>query len=189
MGEMLYIVEALHSVGIIHADVKPDNFLLKDVPRVKAGNSPEEVFDWSSTSLQLIDFGRAIDLRILPKGITFNQVVKTEGIKCIEMREGRRWREHIDYFGIAAIAYCILFRSYIDVVKRGSWEVKGSFKRWWKATDLWKEFFHEFLNIKDTDQSSLPNLREWREKLMTRFCENGLHNMVQDAVNKIARLG
>ena len=30
--------------------------------------------------------------------------------------------------------------------------MKGSFKRWWKATDLWKEFFHEFLNIKDTDQ-------------------------------------
>ena len=45
------------------------------------------------------------------------KVVKTEGLKCIEMREGRRWREHIDYFGIAAIAYCMLYGSYIDVVK------------------------------------------------------------------------
>ncbi len=32
-----------------------------------------------------------------------------------------------------------------------TWEVKGSYKRWWKQ-DTWKRFFHQFLNIKDTNQ-------------------------------------
>ena len=27
--EILYLVEALHSLGILHADIKPDNFLLQ----------------------------------------------------------------------------------------------------------------------------------------------------------------
>jgi len=33
------------------------------------------------------------------------------------MREGREWREHIDYYGIAATAYCLLFGTYMEVVK------------------------------------------------------------------------
>jgi len=184
--EILYIVEALHSVGVVHADIKADNFLLKDVPQVKAGTTTQEVFNFSSTSLQLIDFGRAIDLAILPPNITFDQVVKTEGLKCIEMREGRRWREHIDYFGIAAIAYCMLYGSYIDVVKKKDvWEVKGNLRRWWKAADLWKQFFHEFINIKDTNKASLPSLRVWRERFMERFCQKEMYVQVQEAKKKI----
>ena len=68
-------------------------------------------------SLQLIDFGRSIDMTLLPAGTSFTQVVDTDGITCTEMREGRPWREHIDYFGIAAVAYCLLFQHYIEVVK------------------------------------------------------------------------
>ena len=61
------------------------------------------------SSLQLIDFGKSIDLRLLPKDILFtkvlekfsnsvfsnllnDQVVKTDGLMCPEMREGRGWR-------------------------------------------------------------------------------------------------
>ena len=74
-------------------------------------------------------------------------------------------REHLDYFGVAATAYLLLFTTYMDIVKVGStkkglgllkpffpqvgdrWEAKGSFKRWWNI-EIWKEFFAEFLNIK-----------------------------------------
>jgi len=171
--EILYIVEALHSIGIVHSDLKPDNFLLKDFPRVREGSTKEEVFNFSSTSLQLIDFGRAIDLSILPEGTTFNQVVKTDGLKCVEMREGRGWREHLDYYGIAACAYCMLFGNYMDIVKsKGVWEVKGSYRRNFVATDLWKKFFHQFINIESSDKESLPSLKEWREKLMARFFQH-----------------
>ena len=45
------------------------------------------------------------------------QVVNTDGVMCTEMREGRAWRHQIDYFGVAAVAYCLLFQNYIEVVK------------------------------------------------------------------------
>ena len=75
------------------------------------------MFSSNSSSLQLIDFGRSIDLKLLPAGATFNKVVKTDGIMCTEMKEGRPWRHHIDYYGLAAISYCLLFGSYLDTVK------------------------------------------------------------------------
>ena len=45
--------------------------------------------------------------------------MKTDGLKCPEMREGRPWREHIDYYGIAATAYLLLFGTYMEIIKVG----------------------------------------------------------------------
>jgi len=178
--EMLTMIEALHGAGILHADIKADNFLLKNIPTPDMTSStPEEMFCNQPMSLQLIDFGRAIDLTILPKNISFTQVVKTDGIKCIEMREGRHWREHIDYFGLAATAYCLLFGTYMEVVKVGDrWEVKGSYKRWWQV-DLWKEFFNEFLNIKGLEKGHFPNIEEWRTKFQKVFFEKKMAKLLQ----------
>ena len=123
-----------------------------------AAGSAEEMFRNQPLSLQLIDFGRAIDLTLLPKDIFFTQVVKTDGIKNIEMREGKPWREQIDYFGVCATAYCLLFGTYMEVVKVGErWEVKGSYKRWWQV-DMWKQFFNEFLNIKGLEKVCIHHL-------------------------------
>eukprot|EP00092_Neocalanus_flemingeri_P017494 GFUD01018923.1.p1 GENE.GFUD01018923.1~~GFUD01018923.1.p1 ORF type:complete len:1477 (+),score=489.36 GFUD01018923.1:88-4518(+) len=178
--EMLTMVEALHGAGILHADIKADNFLLQNIPTpdMSAG-SPEEMFRSKSMSLQLIDFGRAIDLKLLPKDIFFTQVVKTDGIKCIEMREGRPWKEHIDYFGLVATSYCLLFGTYMDVVKVGDkWEVKGNYKRWWQV-DLWKELFNEFLNIKGLEKEHFPNIPKWRARLQQVFFEKNMAKFLQ----------
>lgn len=80
-------------------------------------NSAEEMFSTNPLSLQLIDFGRSIDMSLLPPGTSFTKVVNTDGITCTEMREARPWREHIDYFGVAAVSYCLLFQNYIETVK------------------------------------------------------------------------
>ena len=45
------------------------------------------------------------------------QVVKCDGITCTEMKEEKPWREHIDYHGLAAISYCLLFQTYMETVK------------------------------------------------------------------------
>jgi len=173
--EMLGMVEALHGADILHADLKADNFLLQYIPVPNlAATSPEEMFVGLAPSLQLIDFGKSIDLRLLPKGILFNKVCKTDGLLCPEMREGRGWREHLDYFGLAATAYLLLFSTYMDIVQVGDkWEAKGSFKRWWQH-DVWKEFFGEFLNIKGSDKESLPDLRAWRLRFQTLFFDKSM---------------
>ena len=41
--------------------------------------------------------------------------VSTSGLRCVEMRERRPWRHHLDYFGVAATAYCLLFGQYLKV--------------------------------------------------------------------------
>ena len=52
-AELLGLMELLHSVNIVHADLKPDNFLVRHIPTTT-----------QAPSLQLIDFGKAIDLRL-----------------------------------------------------------------------------------------------------------------------------
>ena len=46
----------------------------------------------------------------------FNDQVSTSGLRCVEMRERRPWRHHIDYFGVAATAYCLLVGKYLKVL-------------------------------------------------------------------------
>ena len=51
----------------------------------------------------------------VPKDTVFNDQVSTSGLRCVEMRERRPWRHHIDYFGVAATAYCLLVGKYLKV--------------------------------------------------------------------------
>lgn len=74
--EILAILEHVHSLGFIHADVKPDNFVVKEAPRVNCeATTPEDMFQGCPRSLKLIDFGRAIDMKILPEDAIFTQKV------------------------------------------------------------------------------------------------------------------
>ena len=87
------------------------------------------MFSGNSPTIQLIDFGRSIDLTLLPSDVSFNKVVKCDGITCTEMKEDKPWREHIDYHGLAAISYCLLFQSYMETVKVSN-----------RNTKIWGEF-------------------------------------------------
>ena len=61
----------------------------------------------SETSLQLIDFGKAIDLSVEPEDGDTREIDTAV--------EGRTGKYHLDYFGIAGCAYCLLFGQYIEV--------------------------------------------------------------------------
>ena len=167
--EFLRLLEALHSAGIIHGDLKIDNCLvrLEDVPGGGALWAPQ--YDpagaggWHCKGIKLIDFGRAIDTRMFPRGQAFRAEWATDARDCVEMREGRPWTYQADYFGLAGIVYCMLYGKYIeassvvlaaapppppprsgeDVVPR--YKLAAGFKRYWQA-DLWTRLFDVLLN-------------------------------------------
>ena len=51
--KMLELVHQLHLMDLIHADLKPDNFLVVDFPGLH------------NRALQMIDFGKALDMRLV----------------------------------------------------------------------------------------------------------------------------
>lgn len=179
MIEVISIIEALHKCRIIHADVKPDNFLVRDVPSINiSATTPEEMFESSPDSLKLIDFGRSIDMELLPEGTTFTEKVTTEGFTCCEMMDRRPWTYQTDLYGIAAIAYCFLFGSYMEVKKgpSGKWELKGvTMKRYWKK-DLWQSVFSTLLNVPSC--SALPSLSKLKQEMMTKFFESRMQKEI-----------
>ena len=81
---------------------------------------------------------------------------------------GRAGQCHLDLYGIAGCAYCLLFGKYIEVgIVKNRWVVKGNFQRRWQ-TKFWLQFFDDFLNPR-REPESLPDLSKWREKLLDLF--------------------
>jgi len=150
-AELLGLLEILHSMKIVHADIKPDNFLVRHTPSTRV-----------ESSLQLIDFGKAIDL-----------VLESDEASDTETSSGgRQGKYHLDYFGIAGSAYCLLFGKYIEVsTSKNRWVVKGTFKRWWQVK-MWTQFFDDMLNPKGEEKECLPSLLKWRQRLLNLFTES-----------------
>ncbi|EDW88942.1 putative mediator of RNA polymerase II transcription subunit 26 [Drosophila yakuba] len=150
-AQICNIVDHLHRQHIIHADIKPDNFLLMRVPNV----------DSPIPSLRLIDFGCAIDMTLFPNAekTKFRKVVQTDGFTCIEMQEGRSWSYETDLFCIAATVHVMLFGDYMQPQKKGSsWDIRQKLPRYLKK-HVWTKFFGDLLNMQ---ADKLPALQEMR---------------------------
>ncbi|EDV57847.1 probable serine/threonine-protein kinase fhkB [Drosophila erecta] len=150
-AQICNIVDHLHRQHIIHADIKPDNFLLMRVPNV----------DSPMPSLRLIDFGCAIDMTLFPDAekTKFRKVVQTDGFTCIEMQEGRSWSYETDLFCIAATVHVMLFGDYMQPQKKGSsWDIRQKLPRYLKK-HVWTKFFKDLLNMQ---ADKLPALQEMR---------------------------
>ncbi|XP_005400685.1 PREDICTED: mitotic checkpoint serine/threonine-protein kinase BUB1 [Chinchilla lanigera] len=161
---MLYMIEQVHSCEIIHADIKPDNFILGN--RFLEQDDEDEDL---AAGLALIDLGQSIDMQLFPKGTTFTARCETSGFQCIEMLSNKPWNYQVDYFGVAATVYCMLFGTYMKVKNEGGvWKPDGIFRRL-PHLDMWNEFFHTMLNIPDCHH--LPSLDLLRQKLKKLFQE------------------
>lgn len=162
--EILHIVEQFHACQIIHADVKPDNFLIMDVPPFQEVNSTTP-FGRRTRLLKLIDYGRCIDMSLFPRGTEFQARVETECFDCIEMKEGRPWTYQTDLYGVASTVHVMLFGKYMDPQKKANgreWQISRTIRRYWQ-TDFWNRFFDQLLNVPSGDR--LPNLAELRTSL------------------------
>ena len=118
--ELLRTVEALHSEGLLHGDLKADNCLVRlpalPDPEWSATYCPHGDNGWSAKGITLIDFGRGIDMRAFSDGVQFIADWKTTRQDCVEMREMRPWTYSVDYWGLAGIVHVLLFGKWIEDV-------------------------------------------------------------------------
>ena len=151
-SQICSIISHLHKNKIIHADIKPDNFLLMRVPST----------DFHFPSLRLIDFGCAIDMTLFPDGddTKFRKRIQTDGFTFIVMQEASCRSYETDLFCIAGTVHVMLMGEYMQLQKRaGTWDIKQKLPRYLKK-NVWTKFFGEMLNIK---APQLPDLIEMRD--------------------------
>ncbi|TVY82985.1 Checkpoint serine/threonine-protein kinase bub1 [Lachnellula suecica] len=196
--ELLRTVEALHSKGILHGDLKADNCLVRldclsdsDVWSTKYRKDGSG--GWNKKGVALIDFGRGIDMKVFRPDVQFIADWKTGPQDCAEMRELRPWTYQIDYHGLAGIIHSMLFGKYIDTVAdkgagigataKKSWRIRESLKRYWQV-EIWGSCFELLLNpgmlVEGEEGSKLPvlrglkNVREKMEAWLEGNSEKGL---------------
>ncbi|XP_069028648.1 LOW QUALITY PROTEIN: mitotic checkpoint serine/threonine-protein kinase BUB1-like [Embiotoca jacksoni] len=123
---ILHTLERPHAARIVHADVKPDNFLLGERFLENSCFDPDGV----DHGLVLIDLGQSIDMRLFPEGTAFTARCLTSGFQCTEMLSGKPWSYQTDYFGFAGTVHRMLFGTYMQVTNDGGvWKTNGVFGR------------------------------------------------------------
>eukprot|EP00736_Rhodelphis_marinus_P012091 Rmarinus@m.15545 len=165
--ELLKIVESLHSADIIHADVKPDNLLIRNGESLDwEAWTVQGSAGWENKGLMLIDFGRSIDMRLLlPEQSRFVADNCTSAFRCVQMQTGEEWSYEVDTYGVLSTVHTLLHGKYMETEKdskTGCWKTKSSLKRYWQ-TSIWSELFDTLLNTSlRSSQESVVTVRRLR---------------------------
>jgi hypothetical protein len=142
------ILNYVHQAKIIHADIKPDNFVIVDQMSSDLPN-----LQYMKPFVKLIDWGRAIDMSYYPHQ-TFKGRAGTNGFDCHEMQEGRPWTYQTDFFGYVGTMHVLMFNTYMKTFYHGSRSVyifTEQLKRRYPLCETWTSIFREFLNIPSCD--------------------------------------
>jgi checkpoint serine/threonine-protein kinase len=163
---VLGALEQLHILGYLHADVKPDNYLL--------------VLKNSQVQVVGIDLGRAVDIELEPA--RFESDMHIRPYMCPEMEKKTRaaFIYQIDMYGAAVIAFGIIFGCHwkmkVERVKHPdtAYKLEKDFPDAMpkEAREVWTEIFARLLNgkvgVTAGRTHQLRTLRELQEKLESR---------------------
>lgn len=158
--QILTIIDALHACQIIHADIKPDNFMLM---------GPIDTANYDRPILKLIDFGQAIDMQLFPADVEFHSALATEGFTCSEMLEQRPWTYQTDLFCVAGTVHTLLLGKYMAVTKGVCGYAVAKFPRYLHKA-IWDPVFSNLLNVADC--RTMPNLQEMKLTLKQHISDN-----------------
>ncbi|KAL7527624.1 hypothetical protein ACHAXR_002046 [Thalassiosira sp. AJA248-18] len=115
----------------------------------------------------LVDFGRSIDLEKVPSQADPLQAqikgnIAAEDMECGSMRKGLPWGVDLDFFGLAASSFILLFGTHMEVVedrRSGKWRIHKPLRRYWQR-ELWSCLFDSLLNFdSNTDNYCLRDIR------------------------------
>ena len=172
--EMLRLVEWIHGAGIVHADLKPDNLLLRNGGDNWCDWAPHRPGSWTEKGLALIDYGRAIDLLMYPEDAAFFGDAGAEAFRCVEMVHGKPWTYQADCYAIASTVHCLLYGSYMEVEltpgTTNTYRQRQPLRRYWK-TELWEVVFDRLLN--QPTESTPPPLGSLRSLLEEQMRDEG----------------
>ncbi|OQS03515.1 serine/threonine protein kinase [Thraustotheca clavata] len=147
---MLRAIDMVHKANFLHGDIKPDNWILLGSCPNPFQVAKADGISIATSELCLIDFGRSIDRTMYPQGTCFLNDCHAKGFQCIEMLTNKPWTCQVDTFGVAAIAYFMLFGEYLfkKHLKQvnGRWSLNRPWKRYWRS-DLWTLLFDVLLNV------------------------------------------
>ena len=100
----------LHKADIIHGDYKPDNIMLTAIE-----NFEQPFHRGKAQGVMLIDFGRAINNRVVAPHVPFRGRHYTSGFACPQMLTGQDWRFQVDLYGLAMCLHILMFGDYRKV--------------------------------------------------------------------------
>ena len=137
----------------------------------------------------LVDFGRAIDLASISgtgSKPLFTGSVAAEDMECRAMRQGLPWGVDLDYYGICASSYTLLFGSHMEVVQdkvTGKLKLKRPFRRYWQRS-LWSNYFEALLNY-DTVAASNSFLTDLRVAFDEYLDEKGRKRDIESRISTL----
>lgn len=170
--ELILIVENLHKCEVIHADLKPDNIMMRAPSRIPQKRN--EFFTSELCFMVLIDFGKSIDMSMFPRTHKFTSDEAASNFTCTQMLEKQPWSYELDVFCVAATIHTMMFGKYPKASKEkstGIYRFNETPKRGFNR-DLWNEFFHMALNS-PYKTALLPTIRDkFTDYVFSKFTDS-----------------
>ncbi|KAG7702468.1 hypothetical protein KL933_005116 [Ogataea haglerorum] len=138
-AQLLKQTSLLHSIRIVHANLKAENCILGLSPSTKP----------SYHDLKLIDFQNSVDLSLFPDNVRFSAQLPSG--TCPSDEVWNSWRHEPDYYGLANIVHMLLFGRELGGLRTSSnMKIRENMPSYWQK-ELWSELFKVLLNAPNLD--------------------------------------